>query len=66
MINSDNGARLKGYTLELMAYGGDYELHLSVRPDTDLDGEFRAFDHAEQEMIRVYGWMFDIQPIDQA
>jgi hypothetical protein len=34
-------------------------LHISVAPETDLDGEFMAFCHAEQEMIRVSGWLID-------
>lgn len=28
----------KHYTKEIYAYGGEYELHLMVAPDADLDG----------------------------
>jgi hypothetical protein len=34
-------------------------LHVSVDPLVDLDGEFMAFCHDEQEMIRVSGWLID-------
>ena len=59
-ITSDNGAVLAGFTREVVATGGAYELHLAVKPDADLDGSFPAFDHDAQEMIRVNGWMFQI------
>tara|TARA_R100000697_G_C5392506_1_gene182990 strand:- start:528 stop:692 length:165 start_codon:yes stop_codon:yes gene_type:complete len=41
-----------------------HELDVSVAPDTDLDDTFEAFDHAEQEVIRVNGWLFAATPID--
>lgn len=63
MITSDNGAVLAGYTLELMGYADGMDIHISVEPDTDLDDRFRAFDHDEQEMIMVNGWMFSFEPI---
>jgi hypothetical protein len=34
-------------------------LHISVAPETELDGEFMAFCHDEQEMVRVSGWLID-------
>ena len=39
--------------------GGD--LHISVAPDTDLDGDIHAFCHDEQEMIIVHGWLFTFE-----
>ena len=35
-----------------------HELDVSVPPDTDLDDSFVAFDHDEQQLIRVSGWLF--------
>lgn len=39
------------------------DLHISYAPGTDLDDAFVAFCHDEQEMIRVKGWLADINPI---
>lgn len=55
---TDNAAILDGYTDELRIYGGMYDLHVLVKPDADLDGQFIAFDCDEQEFIRVNGWLF--------
>lgn len=53
----DNECTLLGwYEFELIGDGGD--LHVSVPPETDLDGQFVAFCHDEQEMIKVNGWLF--------
>ena len=60
---SDNGATLAGYTKELIAVGGGYDLHLLVKPDADLDGTFRAFCTDEQEYIRVNGWLFAFRDV---
>lgn len=62
-ISSDNGAHLAGYTEQYMADGGIYEMHISVKPGTDLDAPFKAFDHDEQRIIVLNGWMFDFDPI---
>jgi hypothetical protein len=61
---SDNAAVLEGYTLELMAYAPMFDLHLSVKPDTDLDDRFRAWDHDAQEWIMVNGWMATFEEVD--
>lgn len=59
----DNDCTRSGW-VEVMALNGAYDLHLSVAPDTDLEGEVWAFCHDEQEMIRVNGWMFEWEAID--
>jgi len=51
----------KHYTKEIYAYGGEYELHLMVAPDADLDGEFGAWCLDENEPLIVCGWMFQIE-----
>ena len=38
---------------------GPYDLHISHAPDADLDGTFTCFDHDEQEMIQVNGWLME-------
>lgn len=45
--------------LEYYAAGGGYDLHVSIPADADLDGVVRAFDHDEQEMITLNGWLFN-------
>lgn len=51
----------KHYTKEIYAFGGDYELHLMVAPDADLDGEFGAWCLDENEPLIVAGWHFVIE-----
>ena len=59
---SDNIAVLDGYTQEVHAFAGEgLELYLLVKPDTDFDGHFRAWDMDAQEFITVTGWMFNIE-----
>ena len=43
--------------IEYLACWGAVELHVSVAPGADLDGEVRAFDHDAQDMIVLNGWM---------
>jgi len=58
--NSENGARLDGYTRPIFADGGGHDLSLYVKPDANLDGSLWAFDRDALEMIRVNGWLFSI------
>lgn len=64
--NSDNGAHLGGYTEEYMAEpdGPFATLHISVKPGTDFDTCFRAFDHDNQEYIWIKGWRWDFTAIE--
>lgn len=63
-ITSDNGAVLAGFTCEVIASSDLCDLHISHRPDADLDGRFLAFCHDEQEMLYVNGWLFTFEPVD--
>ena len=47
---SDNVAVMEG--------GDGMDLYLLVKPDTDFDSTFRAWDTDNQEFIRVNGWLF--------
>lgn len=49
--------------IEYMADAGGFDLHISVHPDADLDDTFLAFDHDEQEMIKINGWLFTLEQI---
>lgn len=61
-LPSDGSAVRDGYTQEVHAFAGEgLELYLLVKPDTDFDGHFRAWDMDAQEFITVTGWMFNIE-----
>lgn len=63
---SDNTAILAGYTKEVMVEHGIGELHLFVKPDTDFDGRFKAYDADNCEWIMVNGWMcHDVSSIEE-
>lgn len=60
---TDNIAVLDGYTESVVGTATDgSELHLLIRPGTDLDDSFRAWDCDMQEFIRVNGWLFTFAP----
>lgn len=61
---TDNIATLSGYTKEIHGYSDQCELFLLVKPDTDLDDSFKAWDMDEQEFIRVHGWLFLFEDMD--
>jgi hypothetical protein len=50
-----------GYTEKVFASGGCYDLELLVKPDTDLDGLFFAFDTVANELLQIHGWNFIIE-----
>jgi len=54
---TDNECTEMGW-FEFELVGGEFDLHVSVPPEADLDGEFIAFCHDEQEMIVIQGWNF--------
>lgn len=60
---SDNSAILAGYTRELIGASTEYELHIFVKPGTDLDDRFKAYDADECEFIYVNGWLFSFAAI---
>lgn len=48
----------EGFTKEVVVSNGECDLYLLVRPDTDFDGTFKAWDTDAQEFIKLYGWLF--------
>lgn len=60
--STDNCIARMGW-IEYSALAAEYDLHVSIDPDGDLDGVVIAFDHDEQEMIHINGWMFEFEPI---
>jgi hypothetical protein len=59
---TDNNALLDGYTQDVHAIADEgIELYLLVKPNTDFDGHFNAWDMDAQEFLLVTGWMFTIE-----
>ena len=58
---SDNVAILEGFTQEVVASCSATDLYLLIKPGTDLDSTFRAWDTDEQEFITVNGWLFTFE-----
>jgi len=50
-------ARESGFTREVIAASLGGDLNLLIRPETDLDSEFDAFDLDALETIRLKGWL---------
>lgn len=61
----DNDCTRSGW-IEYNSIGGIYDIHISVAPDTDMDSTFLAFDHDEQEMVRLNGWLFIFEMIKES
>lgn len=58
---TDNIAVLQGYTEEVVADSDSYTFFLLIKPDTDLDSTFVAWNTDDQEYIRINGWMFTFE-----
>lgn len=61
---SDNGAVLAGFTKGFIAEAGDINMYILVKPDTDLDDRFKAWDTDSQEFIHINGWLFNFEPVE--
>lgn len=57
---TDNVATLEGFTKAVTLDSDQCTIFALVRPDTDFDGLFKAWDTDEQEFIRVSGWLFTV------
>ena len=58
---TDNIAVLDGYTDEYIAESDDITLFILVKPETDFDSTFKAWDSDNQEYIRINGWLFTFE-----
>ena len=52
----DNDCTRMGWVEAIIAFPA-FDMHISHSPGADLDDEFWAFNHDEQEMVRVRGWL---------
>ncbi len=57
---SDIVAVQDGFTVEVVATCSDHELYLLVRPDTDFESTFKAWDTDNQEWLYVNGWLYEM------
>lgn len=51
----------QGYTEALEGSSTHYDLTLLVKPGTDLDSTFTAYDVECSEFIAVNGWLFSFE-----
>ena len=58
---TDNIAVLDGYTEEVVLGSAECDLYVLIKPDTDLDSTFKAWDMDNQEYISVNGWLFCVE-----
>lgn len=63
-IESENGAILAGYTLPFIATGIARDLHIRVKPETDMTGSFRAYDCDNCCMVSILGYQWRYTFID--
>ena len=60
----DNTATIAGYTQEIVASSPQgFDLYLLVKPGTDFEDTFRAWDTDNQEWVRVNGWLFQVETV---
>lgn len=63
-MTCDNDCTRAGWT-EYILKSDYYDLHVSVAPETDLDGTFAAFCHDWQSMIRIHGCLFSAEQVEE-
>lgn len=63
-MNTDNAAVGAGFTRAVMIDGDFGGFCGLVKPDTDYDSRFKAFDTDNQEWIMVNGWMCSIEDME--
>lgn len=56
---TDNVAVMAGYTQEAEIEIGGTRLFVLVKPKTDFNDRFRAWDMDTQEFIKINGWLID-------
>lgn len=61
-IDNENEARMNGYTEEYLADCDMASCQILVRPGTDLDSTFKAYDADNCEMLRINGWLWTFEP----
>jgi hypothetical protein len=62
---TDAIATARGFTRYVLADSDQVSLYLLIKPDTDLDSTFCAYDTDEQTWIKVNGWLFTFEDLEQ-
>ena len=62
-IKTNNEADLAGYTKEYVATAIWCELNILVKPDTDFDTRFKAWDLDEEEFVYINGWNWRFEEV---
>ena len=58
---TDNAAILQGFTREVVCEAGTETFPLLIKPDTNLDNRFKAWDMDSQAFIYLSGWLCEVQ-----
>lgn len=61
---TDNIAVLAGFTREVWASCDECEGPYLIKPDTDLDDRFKAWDMDAQEFVTINGWLWSFEDLD--
>lgn len=59
---SDNIATMEGFTVGYLAECDVAIIHILVKPNTDLDSRFKAWNCDDQEWIIINGWLWAFEP----
>lgn len=63
---TDNTAISQGYTEEYYGYTGMGEVvFILVKPETDFDDTFKAWDMDNQEFVKLNGWLWIFEKNDE-
>lgn len=62
--NTDNAAVMQGFTKPIMVDCDIASFAALVKPDTDFDGSFKAFNTDDQEWLTVNGWLCLIEELE--
>lgn len=64
ITQNDNTAIRRGFTRHVLIEGGLQSFAALIKPDTDLDGRFKAFDTDDQEWLFVNGWNVSVEDLE--
>ena len=56
---TDNVAVLAGYTEQYHCSDGTVDLLIMIKPGTDTESRFKAWDCDEQEYLLIKGWLVE-------
>jgi len=65
MTSSIKTAIAQGYTEPFIADCTEYNLEIMVRPETDMQDTFKAYDLTCDRFVKLNGWLWDFQEIDK-